>query len=316
MKKFSIIDLHQDLLAHLQSLSQFPHGVQTDFPLLEKESVKIVVATAFPLPPKDDFFDPVTNELIEKDFRGYASKTEMHPKWRIIRDAADIRHTLATPDAHGLILHIEGLNVVTDQDWNRLERWYGMGWRSLGIVWNLTNPLGGGTQDTTSGLTALGRRMLEWMQERRMIADFAHMNRPTFWQALEVVRGPIVVSHGNACARCPSPRNYEDDQLRAVAERGGVVGAFFANTYVVGKERRGTVQDVADHIDHLVGTMGIEHVALGTDFGGIITGLVEGLESLERLPNLWAELARRGYRDEQLERLAWKNASRALTDIL
>ncbi len=314
--KFPLIDLHQDLLAHIQNLEMFPFGTQTDFSMLERAHTKIVVATAFPLPPEDNFFDPVTNELIEKDFLGYAEKTQADPSWSIIRSAADVDTVLKSEGKHGLILHVEGLNVVDEASFDRLERWYQLGWRSLGIVWNLTNPLGGGTQDPATGLSPLGRTMLAWLQERRMIVDFAHMNRPTFWDAIKIVKGPIVVSHGNACARCPSPRNYEDDQLRAVAERDGIVGVFLANTYVVGRGNPGKISDAADHVDHLVDIMGIDHVAMGTDFGGIITGLLEGLETLEKLPAFWAELTRRGYSEDDLEKIAWKNAARTLKAIL
>lgn len=314
--KFPLIDLHQDLLAHIQNLEMFPFGTQADFSMLERTHTKIVVATAFPLPPEDNFFDPVTNELIEKDFAGYMEKTRIDPNWSIIQSAADIDTVLKTEGKHGLILHVEGLNVVDETSFDRLERWYQLGWRSLGIVWSLTNPLGGGTQDPTTGLSPLGRTMLAWLQERRMIVDFAHMNRPTFWDAIKIVKGPIVVSHGNACARCPSPRNYEDDQLQAVAERDGIVGVFLANTYVVGRGNPGKIRDAADHVDHLVDIMGIDHVAMGTDFGGIITGLLEGLETLEKLPAFWAELTRRGYSEDDLEKIAWKNAARTLKAIL
>jgi membrane dipeptidase len=158
--------------------------------------------------------------------------------------------------------------------------------------------------------------MITWLQARNMIVDFAHMNRPTFWDAIKLVQGPIYVSHGNACAHCPSPRNLADDQLHAVAASGGVVGIFFANTYVVGRGKPGSVIDVARHIDHCVDIMGIEHIALGTDFGGIITGLVKGLESVACLPHLWEELSHRGYSNADMELIAWKNAARVLDKIL
>ena len=316
MKTFPLIDLHQDLLPHLRSLDLFPEGKQTDFEMLKAADAKIVAATAFPLPPDGNVFHPVTNDLIEEDFRGYIRQTQMDPAWSIIRSAADVARVLREPNQHGLLLHIEGLNVIGDADWARLQSWVDLGWRSAALVWNVSNPLGGGTHDAETGLSDLGRKMIAWLQERRMVVDFAHMNRPTFWDALETVDGPIVISHGGVNARCPSARNYDDDQLFAVAKRHGVLGMFFANTFVAGRGKTGTVADVANHIDDLVKTMGVEHVALGTDFGGILSGLVQGLESLERLPNLWLALARRGYTDDDLERIAWKNAARVLTEIL
>lgn len=315
---YPLIDLHEDLLLHINRRDLYPDHWQTNFDMLERCDVRVTVATAFPVPPGENYFDPVSNDLIEKDFRAYGTHCQANDRWTLVRAAEDVRRCVQSHGPHGLLLHIEGLNVVGSGDWDRLERWYDLGWRSLGIVWNKTNPLGGGTQDAdpTHGLTPLGAEMLRWLQERRMVVDFAHMNAPTFADALRVVRGPIIVSHGNAAACCSNPRNYTDDQLRQVAKSGGVVGVFFAKTYVTGRELPGTIADVVRHIEHLRRVMGIDHVALGTDFGGIITGHIAGLESLDRMPDFWAALARAGYTEDMCERIAYRNAERVLVEVL
>ena len=158
--------------------------------------------------------------------------------------------------------------------------------------------------------------MLEWLADRRMMIDFAHMNAPTFWDAVKKIQGPLIISHGNACVLCKNPRNYTDEQLKCVAEHNGVVGVFFAKTYVTGRTLPGSVKDAANHIDHLRKIMGIDHVALGTDFGGIISGTLENLEKVTQLPNLWEELTQRGYTEEMIEKIAWRNARRALNEVL
>lgn len=315
MNSFPLIDLHEDLLLHLNYRQWYGDHYQTSFEMLERNDARIVVATAFPVPQSDSYFDPATNGLIQKDFDEYNAHCAANKNWRIIRTRGDVDAVLGEPAQHGIVLHIEGLNVVGDTDWQRLQTWYEQGWRSLGIVWNLTNPLGGGTKDPVAPLTALGEQMIAWLQERHMIVDFAHMNERTFWDVAKMVKGPIIVSHGNARALCNNPRNYTDDQLRHVAESGGVVGVFFARTFVTGGAPA-TVAHVADHVDHLKNVMGIDHVALGTDFGGIITGLVEGLESLDCMSAFWTELARRGYTDDMMEKIAYRNAARVLHDIL
>lgn len=313
---YPIIDLHQDLLAHIHFREQIGQSIQTDFSMLKSSGTKIVIATAFPVPQDENYLDPITNDLIEADFHEYVAYTKDHPEWTIIRTRNDMDRVLADPLRHGLILHIEGLNAVTTQDWPRLEHWYDLGWRSLGPVWNISNPLGGGTHDPSQGLTTLGRDMIEWLQTKRMIVDFAHMNAPTFWDAARIVNGPILVSHGNAYACCANPRNYSDEQLRLIANRGGIIGVFFAKTFVTGRDLPGNTADAAHHIDHLTNIMGIDHVALGTDFGGIITGSLDGLASLNDIPSLWKELERRGYTSESIEKIAWKNSARTLATIL
>ncbi|MBI2473706.1 membrane dipeptidase [Candidatus Uhrbacteria bacterium] len=306
-----LVDLHQDLLLHINRRDLYPDHWQTDFDMLVRTNTKVVLATAFPVPENEEYLNPITNRMIEEDFRTYNSYCKTSTHHSIIRTSDDLRLALKKDASTGIILHIEGLNAMTDGDWDICERWFDLGWRSLGIVWNVTNSLGGGTKDPSTGLTDLGAKLITWCEKKGMIVDFAHMNAPTFAQAAKIVNRPLLVSHGNACALCENPRNYSDEQLRLIAQTNGVIGVFFARTYVTGTSVA-EISDVANHIDHLVRVMGIDHVALGTDFGGIITGHVSQLDSLETLPLFWQELEKRGYTSDQIEKISWKNAARVL----
>jgi len=319
MSSFSLIDLHQDLLLHIKHREFYPQEHwQTNFEKLSRANGRLVTATAFPVPPKENYFDSVTNELIESDLKEYNTYCIQDPRFFIVRGCEDVTKAVQnaeSKDVCGILLHVEGLNVFENNDWTRLEHWYDIGWRSLGIVWNLTNGLGGGTKDPIQGLTRLGAEVIEWCQHKRMIIDFAHMNERTFFDVMKIVQGPIIVSHGNAYTLCSNQRNYTDEQLRCVAERDGVVGIFFAKTFLTG-EQIATVTDVANHMDHFRKVMGIDHIAIGSDFGGIITGMVKGLDAIDRMPLLWQELEQRGYSFEMIEKIAWKNTTRVLHDIL
>ena len=312
-----LIDLHQDLLCHINNRDFFAKDHwQTNFEMIKKNGLNLVVATAFPVPPGENYFDPVSNKIIEEEFLAYAQKAQTDPAWTLIKTATDVDRVLTPNAPTGLLLHIEGLNVVDKQSWKRLEQWYEIGWRSLGIVWNLTNPLGGGTKDSTQGLTSFGADIIEWCKEKRMVIDFAHMNNPTFQDVAKIVDRPIYISHGNCRALCDNPRNYSDDQLHAVAESNGVIGVFFAKTFVTGKDKSGKISDVIAHLDHLIKTIGEDHIALGTDFGGIISGFIEGLDSLDKLPNLFSALREHGYSQSRLEKLSYQNAARVLKENL
>lgn len=310
-----IIDLHQDLLLHIRSGQEIGQNRQTDFAMLEAADAKIVVATAFPFPPDENYFDPITNELIEQDFLGYIEHCAANPNWRIVKTRDDVAEILKTEGARGILMHIEGLNVF-ENDWTRLEKWRELGLRSIGPVWNLTNVFGGGTKDATTGLTAVGRELIYWLQANQMIVDCAHMNPPTFWEAVKEIRGPIIISHGNSCALCASERNYSDEQLKLVAERGGICGVFFPQRFIVAPPAKATMADVVKHFSHLVNVMGEDCVAIGSDFGGIVSGTVAGFDSLERLPILWEALEQAGFSSEQIEKIAYKNAARILQEVL
>jgi|GEM_PF-819792 len=319
MKQLPIIDLHQDLLLYVEHKDLFPNDavVQTGFGENERAGVRLVTATAFPHVDKKEHLDPKTNDIVEKGLVRYGQICEENASWRIVSNGQDFTDSLDSNNPRGIILHVEGLNAFSGdaQAWEMLERWYELGLRSMGIVWNLTNSLGGGTLDPVQGLTDLGRKVIEWLQKKDMIVDFAHMNEATFWDAVDIVKGPIVISHGNARAICDDPRNYTDEQLKRVASSGGLVGVFFSKKFLVAG-RDVVIDDVVRHINHLRDVMGIDHVALGTDFGGIVSGFPGELKSIERLSLLWNALSEKGYDDESIEKIVYKNTVRVIGSIL
>ncbi len=313
---YPIIDLHEDLLFHMNRRDLFPDGKwQTNPDMIRNNKLKLVVATAFPVPLNENFFDLSVNEMIEHGFDSYSDLVKKE-KWAIIQTASDVDRALKPDGSVGLLLHIEGLNVVDNQSWDQFERWYEKGWRSLGIVWNLSNPLGGGANDSAQGLTQLGVDVIQWCQNKKMVVDLAHMNEQTFWDSTKIIDKPLYVSHGNCRSLCDSPRNYSDDQLRAIAKTGGVIGIFFAKTYVTGREKPATIKDVVAHIQHARKITSDDNIALGTDLGGIIHGFPDGLGSLNSLSTLFKALLDEGWTEEMLEKLCYKNAARVLKTYL
>lgn len=315
---FPIIDLHQDLLLHLTRRDFFPEGrsLQTSFEMIQKNNVKLVVSTAFPVPPNENYFDPISNTMIEEQFLAYRKKTEDDSSWMLVKTAHDVDRILSSENQHGLLLHVEGLNAFPVDGFSTLNRWYDIGLRSMGIVWNLTNELGGGTKDPSQGLTSLGAEVIDWCRQKHVVVDFAHMNEPTFWDVAKRVEKPIYISHGNCRSLCESPRNYTDVQLRAVQDTNGVIGIMFAKTYITGRELPGVIADVIHHVDHLIETVGEDHIALGTDLGGVITGFVTGLESIDKLSSFLDALRVHGYSEGVIEKICFKNAARVLKEHL
>lgn len=310
MKK--IIDLHQDLLLHIARPELFTKRDQTSFEMIKNNTLKIVVASAFPVPPEENFLDPVSNQMIEDDLRTYGAYVRAHPEFIIVKNKADVHRVMETDGLFGLVLHIEGLNTFDENHgWALLERWYEMGLRSIGPMWNISNPFGGGTEDTQQGLTALGAKLVSWTTERGMLLDFAHMNAKTFWDTTKLVKKPILVSHGNAATLCPLPRNYTDEQLRAVGESGGVIGVFLARKFLT-DTTPGTLDVVLNHIAHIASVAGKEALAIGSDFGGIVSaGFVENLDSVNHLQVLLSKIP-----NDTQELIAYKNAQRILNALL
>jgi membrane dipeptidase len=193
----------------------------------------------------------------------------------------------------------------------RLDEFHGEGVRLLSLTWNSSNALGDGTLGRRhGGLSDLGRTVLRRMEALGMVPDLAHLAEASFWDALRTTRGPVIVSHANAAALHRHPRNLTDEQLRAIARRGGVVGVSFFPRFL----GAATLARVLDHIDHMVRVMGIDHVALGSDYDGI-PDVPAGLEDVSKLPNLAAGLRARGYQPEQIRKVLGGNALRVFRQV-
>jgi membrane dipeptidase len=208
------------------------------------------------------------------------------------------------------VLSVENGSAL-DGDLANLDRLHARGVRILSLTWNRSNDLADGAlEETHGGLTPLGRRVLARMRDLRMVVDVSHLSEKAFWDVLEATAGPVVATHSNAAGLTPHPRNLTDRQLRALAARGGVVGVNFYPTFTGGA----TIGHVLAHVDHLVKVMGVDHVALGSDFDGF-SETVAGLEDVSRLPAVTAGLAARGYSAEDIRKILGGNALRVLRTV-
>lgn len=151
------------------------------------------------------------------------------------------------------------------------------------------------------GLSDFGRKVVSEMNRVGMMVDLSHAAESSFWDALKLSRVPIVCSHSSCRALCDHPRNLTDEQMRALAEAGGVMQITFYNGFLR-TDGQASIEDAARHINHAVLVMGIEHVGIGTDFDG--DGGVPGIANASELLNLTRLLRQLGYSAEQL-RLLW-----------
>ena len=167
-------------------------------------------------------------------------------------------------------------------------------------------------EHTWGGVSPFGREVIREMNRLGIMVDLSHAGEKSFYDALELSATPIVCSHSSCRALCDHPRNLTDDQMRALAQHGGVMQVTLYNGFVV-KDGEATIEDAMRHVDHAIEVMGIDHVGLGTDFDG--DGGIRGLASSSELLNYTRELLKRGYSKEDIQKLWGGNFLRVMKEV-
>ncbi len=160
-----------------------------------------------------------------------------------------------------------------------------------------------------NGLSPLGREAVREMNRLGILVDVSHASEKTFYDVLETSSVPIVASHSSARALCDHPRNLTDDQLRAIAARGGVVQVCLYNGFLR-EDEQATVTDIVAHIRHIAAIAGIDHVGIGSDFDG--GGGIPGCDGSNELINVTKALLEAGFTEAGLEKIVGGNFLRIM----
>jgi len=329
-----VVDGHNDSLLRIWrrggTLRERGDG-HLDVPRMREGGIALAFFAAF-VPARDDEPDD-PRELIVPTSDGYELPQEKAlPLDRATRIAGElfavaerdleIARTLDDLVLDGdptAILHLEGAEPI-DPRLENLGEWFDRGVRSVGIVWSRPNAFGHGvpfrypgTPDSGPGLTDAGRALVRACNELGILVDLAHATERTFFDVADVTDAPLVVSHAGVYARSPVPRNVTDAQLDAIRDSGGLVGVIFDSvmTRADGALRFDTpLATIADHVEYAAERIGVEHVALGSDFDGCVP--CEALSDASKTQAILDELRTRGWSEPGLRALANGNWLRVL----
>lgn len=256
-------------------------------------------------------------------------------------------HILAAKQTEklGIIFHFQGTMPFGD-DINTAELYHQLGLRMCQLCYNEKDLVGCGCAVAEdAGLTPFGRDLIAEMNRLGIVVDCGHTGHRTSMEAIEASSSPVVISHGNAKAVCHNRRNVEDDLIRAIAANGGVVG-FNGFPGFVADKARPTLDDLLDHVDHMVQIAGPGHVCVGIDYFEYQAGVADddtadavydflldsgawtredypappwyypkGIEMPEKLWNLTDGLVKRGYSEEDIRGILGRNMMRIFETV-
>ena len=229
--------------------------------------------------------------------------------------AADVRRLAA----EGRLVALMGMEngYALGEDVENVRRFHELGVRYLSLVHNGHNQLadsntGEGDGYRWNGLSPLGREVVVEANRLGIILDISHPSKEASLQTMALSRAPVMASHSSARALANHRRNLDDEQLRALQANGGVVHVVAYSPYLV-PERFATVGDLVDHIDYVVGLIGIDHVGISSDFDG--GGGIEGWNDASETFNVTLELVGRGYSEEEIRKIWSGNLLRVMEAV-
>jgi membrane dipeptidase len=232
-----------------------PRHVASQFPRLQTGGIQVALVTAASIQPPDQAVLSVAGwwQAHHDPAQPVGVATSV-PEARAIVDRGDL----------AVVLHFQGMEPIGGR-LEMLDAYHRLGVRVMQFTYNHASILGDGClEERDAGLTALGRRALGRMHALGIAPDLTHAGERTCLDVLALAERPVVATHSNAKAVCDSPRNLADEVIDGIAASGGVIGVVAFPSFVAAEDP--TLDKLVDHIVHIAGRVGVEHVGIGTDF--------------------------------------------------
>jgi len=262
---------------------------------------------------------PTDEEYIEGCVTAFKNTISAHPDvFAQANNIDDINKNFAAKKVSGILTLEDGRAV--EGSFENLERFFDMGIRLISFTWNFANcfgfPNSPDKDEMAKGLTEFGKEAVERMNEMGMLVDVSHLSDGGFWDVVDITKKPFVASHSNCRTLNPHPRSMTDDMIRAMADKGGVMGINFCPQFLTAdiKNNVSTIQNLVDQIKCMVNVGGIDCAAVGTDLDGI-GGTLE-IGSADKMPLLFDALEGAGFTSDQIEKIAYKNTQRVIAETL
>ena len=294
-----LVDLHKMTDGHQDATTMVAYLPQPK--IGESFSSKVAFDVQGPLQYADLIFDKI-EEIVSKN-RDYLS---------IARTPADL-YSDKRKGRKSIMLGIEN-GLALEHDLSNVKYFAQRGVVYITLCHNGDNDICDSARgcNTHNGVSSFGAKVIQEMNRHGIMVDLSHAGEKSFYDALEISQTPIVCSHSSSRALCDVPRNLTDDQMRALAARGGVAHTTLYHGFLR-KEGEADIMDAIAHLEHAIEVMGIDHVGLGTDFDG--DGGIRGLADSSELINFTLQLLRRKYSEQDIAKIWGGNWLRVMTQV-
>ena len=232
----------------------------------------------------------------------------------IVRNIEELKNT-EKANKIGAFLSIEEGEVIKGCVGN-LKKVYEMGIRILTITWNYRNQLGYPNSEYTyrnKGLTKKGIEVVEECEHLGIIPDVSHLSDAGFYDLVRVCKKPFIASHSNSRVITSHYRNLDDNMIKLLAEKGGVMGINFCSKFL-GHKSVSSLEDMVFHIKHIKNVGGIDVLAIGSDFDGIVNEVE--IKDISELDKLYVALKNNNFKESEIEKIFYKNVIRVFEETL
>jgi membrane dipeptidase len=312
MSRF-IVDAHYDLghvLFNRYQMGESDVIKELLLPEWKKSSVKLIIAAIF----IDDHFLPESGlRHALNQIALIKEEVNLLDNVVIVKDANDL-DCIMNSDKIGVLLSLEGLEPI-GTDISLLDTFYDLGVRAAGLTWSRQNAVADGSRfgnaNTNLDLTHFGKQVVDKMRSKGMLVDVSHLNDA----GVEALEGTIFASHSNARAVHNITRNLTDGHIKKIGQSEGIIGINGIRPIVGHSE---DIKALCDHLDHIKSLIGIEHVCFGFDkcndlentslrYGNESNGPIDVIGDYKEVELLIEELKKRGYTDDDIDKISYKN---------
>ncbi|MDD3839272.1 MAG: dipeptidase [Clostridia bacterium] len=310
---FRIIDGHCDTMSKIyNSKSSLNHNnYHVDIKKLKQSNANIQFFAAFVDKNKiKDTFSEVFSQI----HYFFSQIEENNNSISIARSYDDIKN--AQPEEKIVaILSIEGGEAIGN-DIRLLHDFYNLGVREIGLTWNYKNQIACGVYEHNldNGLSSFGKSVIKEMNDLGMIIDVSHMAERSFWDVLDCSNTPVIASHSNSKKICDNIRNLSDSQIQGIASKKGLIGINFFPLFL-NNSKEANIYDIINHIEYICSLVGVDHVAIGSDFDGIDL-LPSGIKDYSSMSVLIDTMLKMNYNEQNIKKIFYQNYMRILKQII